>query len=175
MRKVILLFCTILICSCESRQNNLAFYDDSDVETEDDISEAAITGQNIVSIPFRECGGVKYIAVTINGLECDMIFDTGCSSTLISVAEANYLYQKGRLSENDIIGFGESQIADGSIVENMIINLTEVVVGGKIVCNNVRAVVSNNSQAPLLLGNEILDRATSYSVDNESHNINFEL
>lgn len=130
---------------------------------------------DIISVPFKERGGVKYVKVSVNGLEIEMIFDTGCSGTLISVAEANYLYQKGYLTTNDIIGMTQSQIADGSIVENMLVNLKEVIIDGKIQCMNVIATVSSNNNAPLLLGNEVLNRVASYVVDNKNKTIDFKL
>ena len=104
-----------------------------------------------------------------------MVFDTGCSTTLISLAEANYLYQKGVFTEEDIIGQSQSVLADGTIVPNVVVNLREVVVGDKIMCKDVRASVSANTQASLLLGNEVLDRVASYTIDNENQVINFNL
>ena len=74
-------------------------------------------------MPFREKNGVKYVRVSVNGVGLDMIFDTGCSSTLISIAEARYLYEKGKLTDEDVLGMANSQVADGSIVENMVVNL----------------------------------------------------
>ena len=104
-----------------------------------------------------------------------MIFDTGCSGALISVAEANYLYQKGKLTQDDILGTAQSQIADGSVVENMVVNLKEVVINDQILCPNVKATVSSNINAPLLLGNEILDRLATIKIDNENETLNFKL
>lgn len=104
-----------------------------------------------------------------------MIFDTGCSGALISVAEANYLYQKGKLTQDDILGTAQSQIADGSVVENMVVNLKEVVINDQILCPNVQATVSNNINAPLLLGNEILDRLATIKIDNEQEALIFKL
>ena len=104
-----------------------------------------------------------------------MILDSGCSSTLISIADAKYLYDKGYITQDDILGTTHSKIADGTIVENMVINLRELVIGGQISCANVTAVVSANAQAPLLLGNEVLNRAPSYSVDNQKNVIKFRL
>lgn len=112
-------------------------------------------------IPYKENGGVKNISVKVNGIGLEMVFDTGCSGTLISIAEANYLYQKGLLTENDFLGISKSMIADGSIVENMVINLEEVIIADQILCTNVEATVSKNIKAPLLLGNEILNRTES--------------
>ena len=104
-----------------------------------------------------------------------MIFDTGCSGTLISIAEADYLFQKGLLTEKDFLGLSKSKIADGSIVENMVINLKEVIIADQIICHDVVATVSNNISAPLLLGNEVLNRSASFTIDNVNKTITFKL
>ena len=91
------------------------------------------------------------------------------------MAEANYLYQKGLLSQEDVIGVAHSQIADGSIVENMVVNLKEVVIDDRISCPDVKATVSSNVQAPLLLGNEVLDRVATITIDNTNQTLKFVL
>ncbi|WP_308769191.1 retropepsin-like aspartic protease [uncultured Bacteroides sp.] len=173
----------IMLTACIGEKKRPAFYDNG-AETEIDSlmhgSEISadydqMTDAEIVSIPFSERDGVKYVNVSVNGFGFEMIFDTGCSGTLISVAEANYLYQKGYLVQDDIIGVAKSQIADGSIVENMVVNLKEIVLDGKIRCTDVTATVSANNNAPLLLGNEVLNRVAVYSVDNKKKTINFKL
>lgn len=174
---------TILLTSCAGEKKRPTFYDngaDTEIDSlvlgnEMSVDYDQMTEADIVSIPFKERDGVKFINVSVNGFGFEMIFDTGCSGTLISVAEANYLYQKGYLDQDDIIGIAKAQIADGSIVENMVINLKEVVLDGKIRCTNVTATVSANNNAPLLLGNEVLDRVAAYAIDNENHTINFKL
>ncbi|MGM9851458.1 MAG: retroviral-like aspartic protease family protein [Muribaculaceae bacterium] len=180
IRYLVLMLAAIILESCGGKTKSAAFYD-NDVETDiNSITESSpdyyqVPDENIVSVPFREDNGIKYVNVSVNGFGFEMIFDTGCSGTLISVAEANYLYQKGFLTQNDIIGLTKSQIADGSIVENMVVNLNEVIIDGKIRCSNVVATVSANNNAPLLLGNEVLDRVAAYAVDNENKTINFKL
>ena len=57
----------------------------------------------------------------------------------------------------------------------MVINLKEVVLDGKIHYTDVTATVSANNNAPLLLGNEVLNRVAAYAVDNETQMINFKL
>lgn len=91
------------------------------------------------------------------------------------LAEANYLYQKGKLAKEDLLGISKSQIADGSIVENMVVNLKEIVIDDQIVCPNVTATVSNNLNAPLLLGNEILNRLATITIDNDNNKLKFKL
>ena len=173
----------IMLTACAGEKKRPAFYGD---ETDTEIDSASVESSNeistdyeqmsnveIISIPFTEKNGVKYVDVSVNGFGFEMIFDTGCSGTLISIAEANYLYQKGYLTKYDIIGVSKSQIADGSIVEDMVINLKEVVLDNKIRCTDVTATVSANNNAPLLLGNEVLNRVAAYAVDNENHTNNF--
>lgn len=128
-----------------------------------------------LSIPFKEKGGIKTVFVKINGVGYDMIFDTGCSVTLISSAEAGYMIQKGTLTEDDIIGTSESMIADGSIVEDTVIILREVEIGDGLKCRNVIATVSDSANAPLLLGNEVLNQTASYTIDNVNKVIRFKL
>lgn len=169
-------FAVIILTACQKKKNIPSFYDNGDyIDNEITSDYEQMSDANIVSIPFKEKNGVKYINVSVNGFGFEMIFDTGCSGTLISVAEANYLYEKGYLTEDDILGRSQSQIADGSIVENTVINLHEVIIDGKIQCTDVSATVSDNSNAPLLLGNEVLNRVAAYAVDNENQTINFKL
>lgn len=190
MMKYIFIYLTLSVCiffsSCDSeKKKQLAFYDTEENAMDsviydnanfDTSTEVPHESSNDIKVPFEEKNGVKLIDVTVNGqFTVKMILDSGCSGTLISIAEANYLYEKGCFTKDDIIGVAQSQIADGSIVENMVINLKELVIGGKIACTNVVATVSGNTQAPLLLGNEVLNRVPSYSVDNENKIIIFRL
>ena len=107
-----------------------------------------------------------------------MIFDTGCSQTLISLLEAQMLAKRGLLTERDYLGTSKSAIADGSIVEDMVFKLKtlELTDGERVIkCDNVVVQVSNNVAAPVLLGNEVLDRVASYTIDNDAKVIKFKL
>lgn len=166
----------LLMASCGGEEKKKPVYVDTD-DTEETIEEEstyAQSGDEIV-VPYRNENGVKYVSVKVNGVGFDMIFDTGCSGALISVAEANYLYQKGKLTQDDVLGMTQSQIADGSIVENMVVNLKEVTINDQILCPDVKATVSSNINAPLLLGNEILDRLATIKIDNEREALIFTL
>lgn len=180
-RKVLLLLSVVcLLVSCKSEKKKLAYYGEEDIEVDSiDVNNnttVSCYSDDEVIVPFEEQGGIKLIDVAVNGqFSVKMILDSGCSGTLISIAEAKYLYEKGCFTPDDILGTAQSQIADGSIVENMVINLRELVIGGQISCSNVTATVSANAQAPLLLGNEVLNRAPSYSVDNQNKVIKFKL
>lgn len=107
-----------------------------------------------------------------------MIFDTGCSLTLISPLEAKQLLKRGLLTEDDFLGTAKSSIADGSVVEDAIFNIRtlELTDGNQtIVCRDVLTQVSSNTEAPVLLGNGVLDRVASYTIDNDLKVIRFKL
>lgn len=162
------ILCFFLLSACGGKKKQASYID----------LDADIVSSELTEVPYRETGGVKFVHVKVNGVGWDMIFDTGCSGTLLSLSEARYLVEKGLLVEDDILGFAHSQIADGSIVENMVVNLRKVSIiandGETIDCYNVRATVSNNIEAPLLLGNEVLDNvAYDYTIDNARKVISF--
>ena len=53
--------------------------------------------------------------------------------------------------------------------------MKDVVIDGQIYCPDVQATVSSNINAPLLLGNEILDRVAAITIDNETETLHFRL
>ena len=140
-------------------------------------SEYVVEGETI-DVPFSSQGGVKYVTVKVNGLTTDMIFDTGCSITLLSMHEAQQLASRGLLTKEDYVGKSKSVIADGSVVEDAIYKLSTLEITGgtePIICRDVTVQVSSNAEAPVLLGNGVLDRVASYTIDNEEKVIRFKL
>lgn len=137
-----------------------------------DLSHAK--SDKIVKISYEQRGGVKVIPVKLNGVTMDMIYDTGCSGIHLSLLELQQLVKQGCFSEQDVLGTGYSCIADGSIVENGVIRLHSVEIAPGLVLNNVQATVALNQEAPLLLGDEVLDNiASKIEVDNLEGTINF--
>lgn len=128
-----------------------------------------------ISIPYEEMGGVKVIPVKVNGVTMNMIYDTGCSGLHMSLNEVQTLAKNGKISNEDILDAEFSTIADGSIVQNGTLNIKEIEIGGKegLVLHNVKASVSLNQDAPVLLGNAVLDELASVEVDNVEKTINF--
>lgn len=130
--------------------------------------------ENVIKIPYEERGGVKVIPVKLNGVSMDMIYDTGCSGVHLSLLELQQMAKQGKFSADDIIGVNYSCIADGSIVQNGEILLHSVEISPGLVLENIKATVALNQDAPLLLGDEVLDNiARSVEVDNIAKTINF--
>ena len=129
--------------------------------------------RSTIKVPYVERGNVKVIPVKLNDVSMDMIFDTGASGIHISLLELQTLQKNGQFSEADCIGTSLSQIADGSIVKNGLIILRKVAITEDIVLTDVEASVALNQEAPLLLGNNVLDEFSSIIIDNDNKTINF--
>lgn len=129
--------------------------------TEESITEVAIK---------RQPGGTFEIPCNINGLALQMIFDTGASDVTISSVEANFMLKNGYLSEKDIKGKKYYQIANGLLSEGTVITLHEVKIGDAVL-RNVDASVVKNQQAPLLLGQSVMERFGTITIDNQNNKL----
>lgn len=131
-------------------------------------------GTNCIKVAYEEMdGGTISVPVKINGMSLDMIFDTGASSTCITLAETNYLYEKGKLTDNDILDSQQFMTADGNLFVGLRVMLREVQIGDEIMLHDVEAVVVQNQMAPLLLGQTILKQFREVSVDRENGVVKF--
>lgn len=140
-------------------------------DNEEDIDES---NSDCISVAYKEqYDNTITIPVKINGMELDMIFDTGASTTCITLAEAQYLYEKGMLTNDDIVDVQEFQTADGAISVGLYIVLREVIIGDNISLSNVEALVVQNQQAPLLLGQSVMKKFREISVDRDNKLIKF--
>jgi len=108
-------------------------------------------------IKMQKKGNLYTIPCIVNGLKLHFVFDTGASNVCISLAEATFMLKNGYLRAEDIVGKGKSKVADGSLVENTQIILREIEIGG-MKLYNVNAVIVNNIDAPLLLGQSAIQK-----------------
>lgn len=160
------LFCIMAICSCNGKRIQPEPLSSSQYYEESNYDE-------VIEVPFKKQGGVRTIQVKINDCaEFPMIFDTGCSGMSISVLELATLMKNGYISEDDLVGITQAQIADGSVISEAVVNL-KVLKIGDYECQNVHASISENAAAPLLLGNGALKDVKSFSVDDNAQVIKF--
>lgn len=163
-------FLISLSLSCHSNQQGYSWDLLDDEEEEVETKEVV----DYVAVPYKEShDNTIIIPVKINGVGLDMIFDTGASSTCITVAEAQYLYDKERLSDEDILDLQAYQTADGNISVGLRIVLRKVAIGDSIQLNDVEALVVEDQQAPLLLGQSVLKQFKEVSVDREKRIVKF--
>lgn len=125
-------------------------------DEDEQITEVAIS---------RRSGGTFNVDCTVNGLPLSMIFDTGASDVTISKVEADFMLKNNYLSKDDIKGKKYYQVADGGISEGTVITLKEVRIGDAVL-HNVDASVVKSQNAPLLLGESVLQKFGTFTVDN---------
>lgn len=130
------------------------------------------TGTKVV-IKMKKENGVYKIPIKINGVLMDFIFDTGAGMISISDLEATFLYKQGKITKDDIIGSEKFQDATGTISEGAVINLKEVSIDD-LTLYNVRASVSSNINAPLLLGQSALEKFGKITIDYTNEEVIFE-
>jgi len=117
-----------------------------------------------VTIQMEKDGGVYKVPCTVNGVKMKFIFDTGASTVCISQNMAQFLLDGDYLSVDDIIGTGQSQVADGSIVNHVEIILRDVEIGGMHL-RNVKAIVTEGQNSPLLLGQSAISELGRVTID----------
>lgn len=115
------------------------------------------------TIVMEQDAGVYKIPCKVNGAKMKMIFDTGAAAVSISLQIAEYLYENDFITKDDIIGTGKSQVADGRIVNNVIVNLRDIEIEG-IHVQNVKATVSESLTAPLLFGQSAIQKLGKISL-----------
>lgn len=108
--------------------------------------------------------GIYEVACSINNLPLKFIFDTGASSVSISSVEASFMLKNGYLTADDIKGKEYFSTATGEIHEGTIIRLREIKIGDAVL-KNIDASVAHNQQAPLLLGQSVLERFGTITID----------
>lgn len=134
------------------------------IKADDEQAEDKI--ETISEIQMKKMhSGLYEIPCTINELPLKFFFDTGASTVTISSVEANFMLKNGYLKSDDIKGKEYYSVATGEIHEGTTIRLREIKIGDAIL-RNVDASVVHNQQAPLLLGQTVLERFGTVTIDN---------
>lgn len=169
MKTLLPILVSCLLCvfaSCNNTQRETTETEFSDTSFVQKAPALDTTIQRI-GIKMEKSGGVFTIPCYVNGVKMNFIFDTGASNVCISLTEALFLSKNGYLDDDDIIGAGYTQVADGSIVENMEINLHSIEIGGVMV-TDVRAIVTKSINAPLLLGQSAIQKLGRIEMEGDS-------
>ena len=173
MRKIFIALSILLIVGSCGPKSTIHPANGNKVKPAISSHKLITTSKGKCSVPMRRDGGVCYVLVKINGVDMEVIFDTGASDVVISSVEALFLLKQGKLTEDDILGTSYYQVANGGISSGTVIRLRSVQIGDRIL-SDVRATVVDNMDAPLLLGQSALDRFSSVSIDYKNNVINIE-
>lgn len=115
--------------------------------------------------------GIYELPVELNGvLKISFIFDPGASDVSISPDVALTLIRTGTISDRDFIGTQKYSFADGSTAVSNVFILHEVKIGGYRI-KNVRVSISNSLNAPMLLGQSVMQRMGKFTVNNTDHTL----
>lgn len=140
----------------------------------DTIVANGISVPNSNSIPMTKTGGVYQIPIIINGvLKLDFIFDAGAADVSISPDVALTLIKTGTVTDKDFTGTETYKFADGSTAKSKIFIIKEIQIGNKKIYN-VKASISNSINAPLLLGQSVINKFGKVSIDYNKGAIIFE-
>lgn len=132
--------------------------------SEQNASEDTVSYSEVRMI--RQGGGTYEVPCEINGLPLKLILDTGASTVSLSSTEANFMLKNGYVDKADIVGKERYAIATGEIREGTVLRLRSVKLGDLRLIN-VEASVVHNQQAPLLLGQSVLEQFGKIVIDNE--------
>lgn len=123
-----------------------------------------------VCVPFkRTSGDLAEVQVSLNGVPFNMWWDTGASMTCISALELQKLVKEGKIELDDYQGSILTKIADGSTTEALVFNIKEIYIPGKdnqyLVLRDIDAAVSASADAPLLIGQNVIQNLPKHSFD----------
>jgi clan AA aspartic protease (TIGR02281 family) len=119
-------------------------------------------------VPLVAQGGVYMVPVRINdALTVNFVVDSGATEVQIPADVAQTLLRKGALRERDFIQDRIYTMADGSQVRSERILIRRLQIGDKIV-EGVTASIGN-VRSPPLIGQSLLYRFPSWSLDNRRH------
>ena len=123
--------------------------------------------QSSESVLFMEKeNGVFTLPCKVNGIPMKFIFDTGASNVSISLTEAQFLAKQGLLKESEILNSVKYRIANGEVQEGTRIILRQIEIG-KHVLKNVEALITQELNSPLLLGQSAISKLGKIAIDGE--------
>ena len=121
---------------------------------------------NAEEILLSHRGGVYHTPGTLNGkVQLEFVVDSGASLVYIPNYVLKQLKASGTVEDSDIIGRGKSQLANGDIVDILIVNIKKLKIGQSEI-KNVKAGVGGDN-ASILLGQSALRRFEPWHIDTQ--------
>ena len=139
-------------------------YFPQEVKAESTLEALVEYTERVVEVPFTRQGGVTQVKCSVNGLPLHFIFDTGAADVTISRVEATFMFKNEYLTSNDVVGKARYMDANGDISIGTVLNIKKITFGG-LELENVRASVVESNNAPLLLGQSVLNRLGKIEID----------
>jgi len=132
-----------------------------------DPQPKASYAHGVTTVPLRRGMGGFYAPVTVDGVvTADFVVDSGATQVCLSAEMARALMHAGKLTATDFRGGGGAILADGSRVPARIYNLRSLRIGGRELKNVSAVIQAGHGPGQLLLGQNVLRRFRSWSIDN---------
>jgi len=120
---------------------------------------------------------IQYIPCLVNGVYDYFVFDTGCSAGLsINKTFFSKLLKTGEVLVEDYIGDTSMLTAGGNYQIVNVFVIKEVIIGSPtkpLRLKNVITMVYSSDTGPLLLGQGLINRFSSLTIDNKNQNFIF--
>jgi aspartyl protease family protein len=112
--------------------------------------------------------GLLEVPVELNGvLKINFIFDSGASEVSLSPDVALTLIRTGTVSNTDFLPDQTYKFADGSIAKSKRFLIKELSIGAKKLYN-IEASIANSIEAPMLIGQNVMNKLGSITIDYDS-------
>ncbi len=120
---------------------------------------------NIVSIPFAKISNLSVLNVSICGYNFNYILDSGASDLTIDKTVEDFLLKCGLITKDNYLKPKKYILANGKSHAFKRVLIPKIKIGNLEIENVVTVIVEDKS--PLLLGKGVLDRFTSWTINNE--------
>lgn len=132
---------------------------------QDTISDVIrLENSNIIRIE-KNVNGLIEVPVILNDvLKIKFIFDSGASEVSLSPDVALTLMRTGSILDNDWLPSQTYRFADGSTAKSKRFIIRKLIIGNQIL-SNIEASIANSIDAPMLLGQNVMKKLGSITID----------
>jgi predicted aspartyl protease len=158
---------TLLLCSlCQCAPGSADFMARPAPDEATQEARPTEVTQAASAVALTASGSTLLVPVTIdNVVQARFVLDSGASDVSVPEDIVQFLLVTGTLRSTDLLGHQTYRLADGSIVSAPTFRIRSVRVGNRIVENVTGSIAVG--QRNFLLGQSLLSRFRSWSVDNE--------
>lgn len=117
-----------------------------------------------VTVPSNVQENIFYVVAEVNGVPIRFLLDTGCSDMQITSAEYYYLKHMGLACDSDLVDSVKCSYANGVEATCPTLRIKTLKIGD-VEVNDMTCVIQEDVNAPLLLGQSILNKVGNVFID----------
>jgi clan AA aspartic protease (TIGR02281 family) len=135
------------------------------------ISGSEEGNYNLIKLK-KDDGGVYNVKVIVNGMEVNMILDTGAAMVNLTSDFLLPMYRNGKFTEDDVVGGSDFIDANGDVNYQAIINIREMNIGN-VTLENVKVAVAPEDGINLFGLNAIQKLGDNISIDFKTNELRY--